>query len=425
MKTKTLILGLLFTFILLGTLYADNVMFNYQGRVKVQGTLFSGTGNFKFAIVNNAGNITLWSNDETSVGGGEPTASVTISVTDGIFNVMVGNPDAGMSPINRTVFNHPEKIKLRIWFSDGAHGFQQLLPDHHLANIELLGLTTGTDDFTIYVNEATGNDNNNGLSPSKAKKTIQAAVDVLPERLLCNVTIDIADGVYREEINLVGISVQWQKKLSLIGDETWTPSSSGDPKVRVTGNDDDITATKVRDYCLVSRNVYGVLFKGIKFDNASKFGVYLIEGNYELENCLSTENGTNGFRVQYNSFVNFTNCASNNNGWTGFGVTNNCSANFTDCEALNNVKDGMWLCEYCCGSFYSSGNFSHNLDYGIKIDHNSRARFASGYSGHCDYNGSYGMDIRYQSYTEDHTKNTFTGNSTGTVHCDTGSQTYF
>ena len=226
----------------------ENVMFNYQGRVKVQGHSFTGTGNFKFAIVNNAGDESLWSNDMTSAGGGEPTATISISVTDGIFNVMVGDPDAGMSLINRTVFNHPSQIKLRTWFSDGTHGFQQLLPDQKLVNVELLGLRSGTEDFTIYVNGTTGNDENNGLTTDTAKKTIQAAVDVLPERINSNVTISVAAGIYQEEVLVEGITVKTGKKLYMKGDETWTPTGGGEPNVRITGTDNLGAPTIGRKY---------------------------------------------------------------------------------------------------------------------------------------------------------------------------------
>ena len=43
---------------------------SYQGQVKVGGAPFSGTGYFKFAIVDLAGTTSYWSNDGTSSGGG-------------------------------------------------------------------------------------------------------------------------------------------------------------------------------------------------------------------------------------------------------------------------------------------------------------------------------------------------------------------
>jgi len=64
---------------------------SYQGRVQVSGAPFSGTGYFKFAVVNQAGNTTYWSNDGTSSGGGEPTAAVPFPVSNGLFTVLLGD----------------------------------------------------------------------------------------------------------------------------------------------------------------------------------------------------------------------------------------------------------------------------------------------------------------------------------------------
>lgn len=297
---------------------ADQVMFNYQGRVKVQGQAFDGPGYFKLAIVNNAGNVSLWSNDGTSTDGSEPTASISVTVTDGIFNVMVGDPDLVMNTINRSVFNQPDKIKLRIWFSDGTHGFQHLLPDRKIVNPELMGIRTGTDDFTIYVNGAIGNDDSSGLKPSKPKKTIQAAVDVLPERLRCNVTVDIADGVYREGIKVFGITVEPEKALTFLGDESWEISSPGDPTVRITGKDSDTTDTIVREYGFWAENCSNIYVKGILFDYHNSSGTTLRQGRYNVHNCKSADNMNSGFASSTNGLVNFYDCIADNNTKCGY-----------------------------------------------------------------------------------------------------------
>ena len=43
-------------------------LINYQGRVTVNGTNFSGAAQFKFALVNAAGSSNYWSNDGTVTG---------------------------------------------------------------------------------------------------------------------------------------------------------------------------------------------------------------------------------------------------------------------------------------------------------------------------------------------------------------------
>ncbi len=435
MKSKT---GAIFCVIILlaGVSVAvadDQVMFNYQGRVRVQGTAFTGTGYFKFAIVNDPGTIALWSNDGTSVNGGGPVASIPVPVTEGIFNVMVGDLDLGMEPINRSIFNHPSKIKLRIWFSDGTHGFQQLLPDRRITNPTLMGIRTGTEDFTIYVNGTTGNDENNGLTTDTAKLTIQAAADVLPERLRCNVTIDIADGIYWEEVKVFGIFVEPGKTLSFLGDESWTPSSPGDPAVRITGNDKDTTATKVRANAFWAQQCSNITLKGILFDYTSGRGVYLREGSYTVYNSKAAHNNT-GFALTYNASAAFIDCVAYQNDQNGFDSWRNTTVGLTNCVALDNGWSGVVLNILASGQFAGTGDFSNNghtpgpsgsTHNGITVNNNSRASFVGSYSGDIHNNAEYGIQIRYDSFTEDHTKNTFSGNGSGILLVNNGGHTYF
>lgn len=411
----------------------DLVMFNYQGRVRVQGQPFTGPGHFKFAIVNNPGTVSLWSNDGASVGGSEPTASATGQVTDGIFNVMVGDPVLGMQPINRSIFNHPSRIKLRIWFSDGSHGFQQLLPDRSIVNPTLMGIRTGTEDFTIYVNGTIGNDDNNGLTTDTAKRTIQAAVDVLPERLRCNVTIDIADGIYREEVKVFGISVEPEKSLTFLGDEGWSPSSPGDPSVRITGNDNETTATKVRTHGFYAQKCANIGLEGILFDNGSFAGVRVTDGSYTVRNCKAGQN-THGFAAHHNATANFHNCIAEQNDENGFNIWYNTAAGFNNCVAQNNGWSGVVLNILVSGTFVDTGVFSNNgytagpsgsTHNGITVNNNSRATFADSYSGQIHDNAEYGIQIRYDAFTEDHTKNSFSGNGLGDLLVNNGGHTYF
>jgi chromosome segregation ATPase len=48
---------------------------SHQGKVTVNGTNWTGSGAFKFAVVNAAGTTTYWSNDGTGTGGAEPNAA--------------------------------------------------------------------------------------------------------------------------------------------------------------------------------------------------------------------------------------------------------------------------------------------------------------------------------------------------------------
>ena len=171
----------------LATAHAQGTAFTYQGRVLDNGTNFTGTGQFQFALVtstnfnhqatvtanlngvspnyfvssctlNNGGggsgttasasilggavnavniltpgsgytttptvtiapppaNITYtsyWSNDGTSVNGSEPSAAVSVGVTDGLFAVVLGDTTLpNMTAIDASLFAQPN-LQLRI-----------------------------------------------------------------------------------------------------------------------------------------------------------------------------------------------------------------------------------------------------------------------------------------------------------------------
>ena len=103
---------------------------NYQGRIVDNGTNFTGSGSFQFALVNNGGTTNYWSNDNTPIG--EPSASVSVTVTKGLYSVLLGN--APMTAISPAVFTN-STVLLRVWFNDGVNGIQQLSPDQQIAAV--------------------------------------------------------------------------------------------------------------------------------------------------------------------------------------------------------------------------------------------------------------------------------------------------
>jgi len=128
---------LLLSFLLFGAkLWSVPPVLNYAGQVAVNGEAFNGNGLFKFALVNTDGNVTYWSNDGNSVAGLEPQASVAVSVNGGLYSILLGNTaHQGMGAINPQVFSQHADAKLRVWFSDGLNGFQQLSPDRPFASV--------------------------------------------------------------------------------------------------------------------------------------------------------------------------------------------------------------------------------------------------------------------------------------------------
>jgi hypothetical protein len=158
---KTLLLSL--AIMLLGTYAQAQVpqVINYQGRIVVGTTNFNGTGQFKFALVDAAGTTTYWSNDGTSSGGSQPTNAVSLTVTNGLYSVLLGDTTiANMtSAVPGSVFNNSD-VRLRVWFNDGTHLSQLLTPDQRIAAVGYamvaggvrLPATTSVDNGTITMN---------------------------------------------------------------------------------------------------------------------------------------------------------------------------------------------------------------------------------------------------------------------------------
>jgi len=113
-------------------------LISFQGKVTANGTPYSGVGSFKFAVVNAAGNTSYWSNDGTSAAGSEPTAIVPLTVTNGLFSVLLGDTtQSGMSaPLGASVFSASDR-RLRVWFSTTGLGgsFERLTPDYAIGAV--------------------------------------------------------------------------------------------------------------------------------------------------------------------------------------------------------------------------------------------------------------------------------------------------
>jgi hypothetical protein len=102
---------------------------SYQGQVTVSGSPYSGTGYFKFAIVDDS-SVIQWSNDGVS----PPANAVQLTVSNGLFNVLLGDTAIpGMSqPLTAVAFSGTARY-LRVWFSSDNVNFIQLAPDRRIA----------------------------------------------------------------------------------------------------------------------------------------------------------------------------------------------------------------------------------------------------------------------------------------------------
>ena len=108
---------------------------NHQGRLVVNGENYTGTGHFKFALVDAAGTARYWSNDGTGSGGGPPTAAVQAAVSEGHYALGLGDATlANMTAIPASVFADNADVRLRVWVSTNGTAFEQLAPDRRLTS---------------------------------------------------------------------------------------------------------------------------------------------------------------------------------------------------------------------------------------------------------------------------------------------------
>ena len=164
------------------TISAPNAGAN-AGGVQATATAFiSPTGNISHIDLTNAGSgytgiptvtiapppanivtTTYWSNDGTGTAGAEPTAAVALPVTGGLYSVALGDTAlAHMTAVPASVFTDvtplppfagyipgPRDVRLRVWFDDGTHGFQQLSPDQRLNSAPFAYLAGNVPDGAI------------------------------------------------------------------------------------------------------------------------------------------------------------------------------------------------------------------------------------------------------------------------------------
>ena len=124
-------------------------LINYQGRVAVGGVNFDGSGQFKFALVNAAGTITYWSNDGTSTAGSEPTAAVTLTVTKGLYSVLLGDatlPNMTACPPRSSPM---PTCGCACGSTTAANGSQLLTPDQRIAAVGYAMMAGNVPDGAI------------------------------------------------------------------------------------------------------------------------------------------------------------------------------------------------------------------------------------------------------------------------------------
>lgn len=187
-------------------------LINYQGRVVIAGTNFSGSGQFKFALVNSNAIPTFWSNNGSSVNGSEPGAAVSLTVANGLYSVLLGDATlANMTVIPATVFTNAD-VRLRVWFNGGS-GFQLLTPDQRIAAVGYAMMSANVPDGVITANKladgaVTSSKLADGAVTSGKLATGAVTSDAVANTLALGATNAIGRlDVYRTSANTPGISL--------------------------------------------------------------------------------------------------------------------------------------------------------------------------------------------------------------------------
>lgn len=120
---------------------------SYQGHLEKNGSAYTGTAEFKAAIVD-AGTI-LWSNDGTLFG--EPGTPFPVDVDNGVFSFLLGDP-GWMMPLTSIELNTAVEPVIRLWVDTGG-GFEQL-SDQPLASspfaLKSETAKMALNDFLVY-----------------------------------------------------------------------------------------------------------------------------------------------------------------------------------------------------------------------------------------------------------------------------------
>jgi len=202
---KTILTPLIGLFLFCFSSQAAPPIISYSGQVAVNGSPFTGTGLFKFAFVGGNGQFSYWSQDGTSAGGSEPGGYVSALVSNGVYSIMLGDDAiSGMGTINESVFQDHNDVHLRVWFSDGANGFQQLTPDRRFASVPYSLASNGS-------NQANFQDSGNTSGSTDTNSTQQVTEAGGYVRL-------VADGPNAPSSTLVLLDGDTAEVLAYVGD---------------------------------------------------------------------------------------------------------------------------------------------------------------------------------------------------------------
>jgi hypothetical protein len=220
----------------------------------------------------------------------------------------------------------------------------------------------------LYVDASTGNDANDGLSPTNAKQTIQAAVNAVPLILTGPATIHIADGTYHEAVSIDRRSAG--DMLTLVGNET-------SPENVVLDGQGTIDETGIFVFGIVS-------IRGLEVTGYLEEGMEVNFGFLFVDNCRIVGNGTTGSYAGigvFGSRADISNTMIAGSGDSGIEITNGGSdVRLTNVEITGNTGHGIEIdsgCHLRLGDgtlgIESNGEFGVHAEDGSSVDFEGRA----------------------------------------------------
>jgi hypothetical protein len=221
-KNKTIWLAALAIAVTVSTTLAQVPgIIQYQGRVTSNGTNFTGTGQFKFAIIDTVITGTaVWNNAGVMDPFGEPFTSVPVPVNDGLFIVGLGDTTlSNMLTIPASIFTY-QSLKLRIWFSDGVGAFAALSPDQPITSVGFAMMAAGVAPNSI--GQAQLQDG--AVTGGKIASDAVAGVNLLNQtitgaKVVANSisSAEIADSIQLQQLTLGGALWDGQLVLNALG----------------------------------------------------------------------------------------------------------------------------------------------------------------------------------------------------------------
>ncbi len=320
---------------------------NYQGHIDAAGIPYDGIGAFRFALVDESGSIQYWSND----GNNPPEFDVAVTVTDGLYNVLLGYSN-GMDPIPAAVFEN-EPVFLRIWFNDGSKELQQLSPDQRITSV----------GYAFQAETAMNADTVDGMHYSAGWPTTQ-------ENIQTALSNDF-HAIGGDDDDQPDDDSEVPDDISIDNGRLYAPSGAGNVGIGTISPSESL-------------EVIGKVFAedGVIVGVASNDGMYISSaGNPAIQSAVGTFDGVKvlkaGYPTQFQESID--NCGFEVAGSEGFGMF----VGHTDMTGvyINSAShDGF--------NVYSAGNPSQNLYSSVHDGFEVAGAEGNGvYVGHADMNG--------------------------------------